>query len=234
MKTLVVMPTYNEAKSLSRTVEELLTVSQVVDVLIVDDNSPDGTAAIADSLAVSNPRVSVIHRANKLGLGPAYLDGFDHAFSNDYEVVVEMDADGSHRAEDFSRLLAEIQQFDLVIGSRWVAGGNVQNWPVFRLILSRFGNLYARIMLGTRIKDMTSGFRAYRANFLKQLIAEPVSSQGYSFQVELAYRASRIGRVKEVPITFVERTEGSSKMTLSIVFEALAKIQLWSFRRFLG
>ena len=228
------MPTYNEAKSLSRTVEELLTVSQVVDVLIVDDNSPDGTAAIADSLAVSNPRVSVIHRANKLGLGPAYLDGFDNAFSNDYEVVVEMDADGSHRAEDLSRLLSEIQQFDLVIGSRWVAGGNVQNWPVFRLILSRFGNLYARIMLGTRIKDMTSGFRAYRANFLKQLIAEPVSSQGYSFQVELAYRASRIGRVKEVPITFVERTEGSSKMTLTIVFEALAKIQLWSFRRFLG
>lgn len=228
------MPTYNEAKSLSRTVEELLTVSQVVDVLIVDDNSPDGTAAIADSLAVSNPRVSVIHRANKLGLGPAYLQGFDHAFSNGYEVVVEMDADGSHRAENLSRLLAEIQQFDLVIGSRWVAGGNVQNWPVFRLILSRFGNLYARIMLGTRIKDMTSGFRAYRANFLKQLIAEPVSSQGYSFQVELAYRASKIGRVREVPITFVERTEGSSKMTFSIVFEALAKIQLWSFRRFLG
>ena len=228
------MPTYNEAKSLSRTVEELLTVSQVVDVLIVDDNSPDGTAAIADSLAVSNPRVSVIHRENKLGLGPAYLDGFDHGFSNDYEVVVEMDADGSHRAEDLSRLLAEIQQFDLVIGSRWVAGGNVQNWPVFRLILSRFGNLYARIMLGTQIMDMTSGFRAYRANFLQQLIAEPVSSQGYSFQVELAYRASRIGRVREVPITFVERTEGSSKMTLSIVFEALGKIQLWSFRRFLG
>jgi dolichol-phosphate mannosyltransferase len=234
LKALVVMPTYNEAKSLSRTVEELLTVSQVVDVLIVDDNSPDGTAAIANSLAVSNPRVSVIHRANKLGLGPAYLQGFDHAFSNHYEVVVEMDADGSHRAEDLSRLLAEIQQFDLVIGSRWVAGGNVQNWPVFRLILSRFGNLYARIMLGTRIKDMTSGFRAYRANFLKQLIAEPVSSQGYSFQVELAYRASKIGRVREVPITFVERTEGSSKMTFSIVFEALAKIQLWSFRRFLG
>ena len=203
-------------------------------MLIVDDNSPDGTAAIANSLAVSNPRVSVIHRANKLGLGPAYLQGFDHAFSNHYEVVVEMDADGSHRAEDLSRLLAEIQQFDLVIGSRWVAGGNVQNWPVFRLILSRFGNLYARIMLGTRIKDMTSGFRAYRANFLKQLIAEPVSSQGYSFQVELAYRASKIGRVREVPITFVERTEGSSKMTFSIVFEALAKIQLWSFRRFLG
>jgi glycosyltransferase involved in cell wall biosynthesis len=229
-----VMPTYNEAKSLTRTVEELLSVAKAVDVLIVDDNSPDGTAEIADSLMRSNPRVKVIHRANKLGLGPAYLKGFAYAFANNFEVVVEMDADGSHLAEELSRLLAEIPNYDLVIGSRWVAGGSVQNWPLSRLILSRFGNLYARLMLGTHIKDMTSGYRAYRASFLKQLIADPVSSQGYSFQVELAYRGSKLGSVKEVPITFVERTEGTSKMTPSIVFEALAKIQLWSFRRFFG
>lgn len=234
MKTLVVMPTYNEAKSLARTVEELLSVTQTVDVLIVDDNSPDGTAAIADSLVRSYPRLKVIHRDSKLGLGPAYLEGFEYAFANGYEVVVEMDADGSHRAEDLSKLLLEIQHSDLVIGSRWVAGGSVQNWPIFRLILSRFGNLYAKLMLGTRIKDMTSGYRAYRASFLRQLVSEPVSSEGYSFQVELAYRATKLGVVKEVPITFVERTQGSSKMTISIVFEALAKIQLWSFRRFFG
>lgn len=234
MKTLVVMPTYNEAKSLARTVEELLSVSQTVDVLIVDDNSPDGTAAIADSLVRSYPRLKVIHRDSKLGLGPAYLEGFEYAFANRYEVVVEMDADGSHRAEDLSKLLLEIQHSDLVIGSRWVAGGSVQNWPIFRLILSRFGNLYAKLMLGTRIKDMTSGYRAYRASFLRQLVSEPVSSEGYSFQVELAYRATKLGVVTEVPITFVERTQGSSKMTISIVFEALAKIQLWSFRRFFG
>ena len=231
MKTLVVMPTYNEAKSLTRTVEELLSVVEGVDVLIVDDNSPDGTAQIADSLALGNPRVKVLHRGRKQGLGPAYLEGFNHAFDNEYNTVVEMDADGSHRAEDLSKLLVEIHHADLVIGSRWIAGGSVQNWPLSRMFLSRFGNLYARVMLGTSIRDMTSGFRAYRVDFLKKLIADPVSSQGYSFQVELAYRAAKSGQVTEVPITFVERTEGSSKMTLRIVFEALVKIQLWAFRR---
>jgi len=231
LKTLVVMPTYNEAKSLTRTVEELLSVVEGVDVLIVDDNSPDGTAQIADSLARGNPRVMVLHRSSKQGLGPAYLEGFNHAFDKKYDTVVEMDADGSHRAEDLSKLLVGIHDSDLVIGSRWIVGGSVQNWPLSRMILSRFGNLYARVMLGTRIRDMTSGFRAYRADFLNKLIADPVSSQGYSFQVELAYRAAKSGQVSEVPITFVERTEGSSKMTLSIVFEALVKIQLWAFRR---
>ena len=231
MRTLVVMPTFNEAKSLTRTVEELLSAVKRVDVLIVDDNSPDGTAQVADSLALGNPRVKVLRRASKQGLGPAYLEGFKHAFENKYDTVVEMDADGSHRPEDLLKLLAEVQHADLAIGSRWIAGGRVQNWPIPRLFLSRFGNLYARLMLGTSIKDMTSGFRAYRAEFLRELIVDPVSSQGYSFQVELAYRAAKSGRVKEVPITFVERTQGSSKMTLRIVFEALVKIQLWAFRR---
>lgn len=231
MKTLVVMPTYNEAKSLAGTVEGLLVQASGFDLLIVDDNSQDGTARIADSLSLKHGRVSVLHRPQKLGLGPAYLDGFRHAFAEGYEVVVEMDADGSHRAEDLEGLLLAIQNADLVIGSRWITGGSVQNWPLSRQLLSKFGNLYARVLLGTKIHDMTSGFRAYRAEFLKGLVSEPVSSQGYSFQVELAYRASREGVVREVPITFVERTQGRSKMTLKIVLEALLKIQLWGIKR---
>jgi dolichol-phosphate mannosyltransferase len=228
------MPTFNEAKSLSSTVEGLLIQVGEVDVLIVDDNSQDGTGAIADSLALKHTRVSVLHRPLKQGLGPAYVDGFSYAFSKGYEVVVEMDADGSHQAQDLPEILLALPGADLVIGSRWTQGGSVQNWPISRLFLSRFGNLYARLMLGTRIFDMTSGFRAYRASFLKTIVAETVSSQGYSFQVELAYRAAKTGVVKEVPITFVERAEGSSKMTLRIVIEALIKIQIWGIRRLFG
>jgi dolichol-phosphate mannosyltransferase len=145
-----------------------------------------------------------------------------------------MDADGSHQASDLTRILGEIRNSDLVIGSRWIKGGSVQNWPVGRLFLSRFGNLYARLMLGTHIFDMTSGFRAFKASFLKELVSSPVASQGYSFQIELAYRASTAGIVKEVPITFVERAEGRSKMTLGIVIEALLKIQLWGVKRILA
>jgi dolichol-phosphate mannosyltransferase len=228
------MPTFNEAMSVSLTVEGLLNEVGDVDVLIVDDNSTDGTAGIADSLEVSHSRVHVLHRQFKLGLGPAYIDGFRFAFSNGYEVVVEMDADGSHQAHDLSGILPALRDADLVIGSRWIEGGSVQNWPISRLFLSRLGNLYARLMLGTRIYDMTSGFRAYRASFLEKLVTEPVSSQGYSFQVELAYRATKAGVVKEVPITFVERTEGKSKMTFAIVIEALVKIQIWGIRRIFG
>jgi dolichol-phosphate mannosyltransferase len=228
------MPTYNEAKSLASTVEGLLAEIAGVAVLVVDDNSQDGTAAIADLLAINNSRVSVLHRPTKQGLGPAYIDGFRHAFANSYEVVVEMDADGSHQASDLQKILLATTDADLVIGSRWIPGGSVQNWPITRVLLSKFGNLYARLMLGTSIFDMTSGFRAYQSSFLQKLIAAPVSSQGYSFQVELAYRAAKTGVVKEVPITFVERTEGRSKMTLGIVIEALLKIKLWGIRRLFG
>lgn len=233
-KVLVIIPTFNEANSLSSTVEGLLSEVSGVDVLIVDDGSQDGTADLADSIAANEARVKVLHRESKLGLGPAYIAGFRYAFANNYEVVVEMDADGSHQASDLQKILSAIQDADLVIGSRWVPGGSVQNWPVVRLFLSRFGNLYARLLLGTRIHDMTSGFRAYRAKFLEKIISTPVSSQGYSFQVELAYRAAYTGIVKEVPITFVERSEGKSKMTLGIVVEALLKIQLWGIRRLFG
>jgi dolichol-phosphate mannosyltransferase len=228
------MPTYNEAQSIASTVEGLLAEVVGVDVLIVDDNSLDGTPKIADSLSMTHPRVSVLHRPLKQGLGPAYIDGFRYAFSNGYQVVVEMDADGSHQASDLTSILGEMNNADLVIGSRWIKEGSVQNWPVSRLFLSRFGNLYARLILGTHIFDMTSGFRAFKAGFLEDLISSPVASQGYSFQVELAYRASKSGVVKEVPITFVERAEGRSKMTLGIVVEALVKIQIWGIKRIFG
>jgi dolichol-phosphate mannosyltransferase len=228
------MPTFQEANSLVATIEGLLSEVPGVDILVVDDNSQDGTAQIADSLAAKHDRVAVLHRASKQGLGPAYIEGFRYAFTNNYDSVVEMDADGSHQASDLPRLLVANREADLVIGSRWIAGGSVQNWPYSRLFLSKFGNLYARLMLGTRIFDMTSGFRVYKSEFLKKLISSPVSSQGYSFQVELAYRASKTGVVREVPITFIERAEGRSKMTFGIVLEALIKIQLWGIRRFFG
>ena len=234
MKTLVVMPTYNEAHSLASTVQSVLVEVPSVDVLIVDDSSKDGTAEIANSLAKNHSRVTVLHRPSKQGLGPAYIDGFRHAFANDYQVVVEMDADGSHQALDLVGILDATKEADLVIGSRWISGGIVQNWPVHRLMISRFGNLYARLMLGTQIFDMTSGFRAYRANFLEALISIPLSSHGYSFQVELAHRAANAGVVAEVPITFIERADGKSKMTIGIVLEALIKIQLWGIKRLFG
>ena len=231
MKYLVVIPTYNEAETIAETVSQVLEVVPELSVLVVDDSSPDGTAAIVKESFADQPRVHVLTRELKQGLGLAYLDGFQWAFINGFDAIVEMDADGSHRASDLASLLEAANSADLVIGSRWVRGGEVENWPWFRKLISRIGNRYAKAMLGTEILDMTSGFRVYRAGFLQQLISEPVSSHGYSFQVELAYRASRTGSVVEVPITFVERVNGKSKMTLAIVLEALTKVTFWGIRR---
>ena len=231
MKYIVVIPTYNEAETIAETVSQVLEVVPELSVLVVDDSSPDGTAAIVKESFADQPRVHVLTRELKQGLGLAYLDGFQWAFINGFDAIVEMDADGSHRASDLASLLEAANSADLVIGSRWVRGGEVENWPWFRKLISRIGNRYAKAMLGTEILDMTSGFRVYRAGFLQQLISEPVSSHGYSFQVELAYRASRTGSVVEVPITFVERVNGKSKMTLAIVLEALTKVTFWGIRR---
>ena len=231
MKYLVVIPTYNEARTIAETVSLVLAVKSELSVLVVDDTSPDGTAAIVRESIADQPRVHLLTRSQKQGLGLAYLEGFQWAFSEGFDFVVEMDADGSHRASDLASLLDASTKADLVIGSRWVRGGEVENWPWFRKLISRIGNRYAKAMLGTEILDMTSGFRVYRAGFLQQLISEPVSSHGYSFQVELAYRASRTGSVVEVPITFVERVNGKSKMTLAIVLEALTKVTFWGIRR---
>ena len=229
---LVVMPTYREALTLETAVRELFVHNADVDLLIVDDNSPDGTGALAEALARDDQRISVLHREQKQGLGPAYLAGFAWGTSRGYEFLIEMDADGSHRAIDLPRLIAAAPNADLVIGSRWVPGGSVVNWPLHRRLISRIGNLYVNIMLGVGVKDMTAGFRVFRASFLNRLELADVAAYGYSFQVEMAWRSIMAGgRVVEVPITFVEREFGQSKMTMGIVAEALWLVTKWGLRR---
>jgi len=232
VSALVIMPTYNEAESITRILSHLLETVPDVDVLIVDDNSPDGTGNIADQMAAENSRVKVLHRTEKNGLGPAYLAGFAWGFERGYEYLIEMDADGSHRAEDLNRMLAAAPGTDLVIGSRWVKGGKVVNWPLSRQIISRTGNIYARLMLRAGINDITAGFRVFRAEFLKSLDLAAVASAGYSFQVEMAWRSFQAkGRIVEVPITFIERETGYSKMSQRIVFEALWRVTVWGITR---
>ena len=232
MKTLVIMPTYREVETLQAAVESLFKHNSGVDLLIVDDNSPDGTGELADQLAAADSRVRVMHREAKQGLGPAYIAGFKLGAQLGYEFMVEMDADGSHRAQDLPKLLAAAPENDLVIGSRWIAGGRVVNWPLHRKAISRIGNLYVRIMLGTKVRDMTAGFRVYRTGFLMGLDLGAVSAAGYSFQVEMAWKSLLAGaRTLEVPITFIEREHGRSKMTSSIVLEALLLVTQWGLSR---
>jgi dolichol-phosphate mannosyltransferase len=228
------MPTYNELENLSHSVEELFQHNPKVDLLIVDDNSPDGTGKLAEQIAAREKRVHVLHRSQKEGLGPAYIAGFDYAFKMNYQFVVEMDADGSHRAVDLPKLINAVEQMDLVIGSRWVSGGSVLNWPLHRKTISKLGNLYTRMLLNTPVRDMTAGFRIYRTEFLKKLDLDSISSHGYSFQVEMAWRSIQLNaRVREVPITFIERAQGASKMTGAIVAEALWLVTKWGLGRFL-
>lgn len=234
MKTLVIMPTYNEAANIEATIKSLFFSNPEVHLLVVDDNSPDGTAAIVKQLTNQDSRIHLLVRESKQGIGPAYLAGFSWGLNQKYELVVEMDADGSHRPEDLRSMLMEVESCDAVIGSRWIDGGRIINWPKYRELISRSGNWYAAFMLGTGIRDMTSGFRVYRAELIRKLDFSSVSSQGYSFQIELAMLASSIGKVKEVPICFVERVNGQSKMTLGIVIEALIKTTVWGFRRLIG
>lgn len=232
MKTLVIMPTYNESGNLEKNVDLLFRFNQNVNLLIVDDNSPDGTGQLADELASKNKKISVLHRKQKDGLGAAYLAGFVWGMENNFEYLVEMDADGSHRAEDLPKLLAVAQGSDLVIGSRYISGGKTLNWPFYRRWLSKGGNIYAQIMLGGKIKDMTAGFRVFSVEFLKQLNLNGINARGYSFQIEMAHRTIRSnGKVSEVPITFVEREVGTSKMSSAIVLEALLLITKFGFQR---
>jgi dolichol-phosphate mannosyltransferase len=229
-RILVIIPTYNEQLTLPSIVERVRASVPVAEVLIADDNSPDGTGAIADGLAASDPNLHVMHRRGKEGLGAAYLAGFAWALDNDYDVVVEMDADGSHQPEQLPALLDALSDADLVLGSRWVPGGGVENWPRSREILSRGGNFYTRAVLGIPLKDATGGYRAFRADALRRLDLQEVASQGYCFQVDLAWRAVQRGmRVVEVPILFVERTAGTSKMSQRIVVEALWRVTVWGF-----
>lgn len=234
-RVLVIVPTYNEALNIGDAVEGILAHVPYAHVLVADDNSPDGTGALADAMSARDERVHVLHRPGKEGLGAAYLDGFRWALARDYDIVVEMDADGSHRPEDLPALLdvlASDASIGLVLGSRWVPGGQVVNWPRHRLLLSRGGNLYTKAMLGLPLADATGGFRAFRAETLRALDLSSVQSQGYCFQVDLARRAVSAGvGVREVPITFVERQQGDSKMNGAIVREALWRVTLWGAQR---
>ncbi|AXT84956.1 dolichol-phosphate mannosyltransferase [Aeromicrobium sp. A1-2] len=233
MRTLVVIPTYNEAQNLAWIVEQVRLHQPEVDILVADDGSPDGTGEIADALAVAHSGVHVMHRGSKQGLGSAYRAGFAWGIERDYDVLVEMDADGSHRAEDLGRLLeASADGADLVLGSRWVPGGGVVNWPWYRRLISRGGTFYARLMLGIPIKDATGGFRAFRRATLERLPLDEVASQGYCFQIDMTRRVLGAGMaIVEVPITFVERERGESKMSAGIVREALWRVTMWGLAR---
>ncbi|GAA1979718.1 polyprenol monophosphomannose synthase [Microbacterium pumilum] len=227
-RTLVILPTYNELENLEGVVRRLQQSAPDVDILIVDDNSPDGTGWLADRLSDELRNVHVSHRVVRAGLGGAYLEGFAWALRQGYDLIVESDADGSHRPEDLPRLLVAIENSDLVVGSRWVEGGKVENWPISRRLLSRAGSAYARVMLDIPLRDVTGGYRAYRASALLALKLESVNSQGYCFQIELLWRAVCAGlRVREVPITFSDRILGASKMRGRIVIEAMWRVTMW-------
>jgi dolichol-phosphate mannosyltransferase len=231
-KVLVVIPTYNELENLPIIVAGVRAAAPDVHILIADDNSPDGTGEVADGLATKDNAVQVLHRANKSGLGAAYLEAFQWAKTNEFDVVVEMDADGSHSPADLVKILAALTNSDVVLGSRWVKGGQVVNWPRSRELLSRGGNLYTRLWLGIPLKDATGGFRAYRMTALAKIDVSKVESQGYCFQVDMAWRAVRSGlRIIEVPITFVEREFGESKMNQAIVKEALWRVTQWGLAK---
>ncbi|HYO86525.1 MAG TPA: polyprenol monophosphomannose synthase [Dermatophilaceae bacterium] len=230
-RVLVLMPTYNERDNLPDLVRRVRAATPEVDILVLDDNSPDGTGAVADELAAHDARVWALHRAGKEGLGKAYLDGFRWGLDRGYDALVEMDADGSHRPEHLPQLLAAARNADVVIGSRWVPGGEVINWPAHRKALSLGGNLYIRVLLGVTVRDATAGYRVYRASALRSLDLAAVQSHGYCFQVDLTWKAVRAGlRVVEVPISFVERQVGDSKMSGSIIAESMLNVTGWGVR----
>jgi dolichol-phosphate mannosyltransferase len=230
-QVLVVVPTYDERENIEPILARVRAAVPAAHVLVADDNSPDGTGEIADELAATDDHVHVLHREGKQGLGAAYLAGFAWGLERGYDVLVEMDADGSHQPEQLPRLLEALHEADLVLGSRWVPGGQVVNWPVHRKLISVGGTTYARLALGVPIHDVTGGYRAFRASTLRALDLHDVASQGYCFQIDLAWRAVQRGlRVVEVPITFVERERGQSKMNGTIVRESLVRVSAWGAR----
>lgn len=229
-RALVIIPTYNEKANVTRIVEAALSQDPSLDVLVIDDASPDGTGAIADSIAAASPRVHVLHREGKLGLGTAYIAGFRWALDRDYAYVFEMDADFSHNPDRLPKFLEAIKEADLVIGSRYQDGNvNVVNWPMSRLFLSYSANIYARTITGLPIYDCTAGFRCFRRKVLETLNLQAVRSNGYAFQVEMAFRAYKAGfRIKEIPIIFIDRTHGASKMSKQIMWEGV--VMCWRLR----
>ncbi|HEX5028797.1 MAG TPA: polyprenol monophosphomannose synthase [Gaiellaceae bacterium] len=236
-RAILCLPTYNERENLEAMIEALGAVldTERDAVLVIDDGSPDGTGEIADRLASEHPWVSVLHRTSKEGIGPAYVAGFRKALAEGAELVLEMDCDFSHDPSDVPRLVAASEDADLVLGSRYAQGGGTANWGLLRRVVSRGGCLYAQILLGMRVRDLTGGFKCFRRAALEAIDLDALSAHGYAFQIETTYRIHRAGlRIQEVPITFVERRAGSSKMTGSIVAEAMWKVPLLRLRALTG
>jgi dolichol-phosphate mannosyltransferase len=236
-KILIIIPTFNEVESLPILIRDIQGGLGSTDILVVDDGSTDGTSDAVRSIGEKSRdgQINLLQRNKKMGLGSAYIDGFRWGFNRSYEYLIEMDADGSHRPDDLMQLLNEVKrnpETDLIIGSRWVQGGSVQDWPKHRECLSRVANKYAAFMLRSNVKDMTSGFRVYRGAALKELDLTSVQSQGYCFQIEMTKKVlANNGSISELPITFVERKFGVSKMSLRIVFEAMVRVTLWGFTK---
>jgi dolichol-phosphate mannosyltransferase len=229
MKTLVVIPTYNEAKNIKRLIEEIFKLDLDINILIIDDNSPDGTGNIVEELVKRDHKINLIKREGKMGLGTAYVAGFKYAIENKYDYVFEMDADFSHDPKEIPNFLEKIKEYDLVIGSRYIKGVNVVNWPLRRLILSYGANIYTRFITGIPIKDSTSGYKCYRREVLESIDLNSIHSGGYSFQIEMNYKTWKKNfKIAEIPIIFVDRTEGKSKMSKKIVREAIYLV--WKLR----
>jgi len=225
----MIVPTYNEKENIARLIGQLRTLEGDVHVLVVDDNSPDGTGEIADQYAARDSRIHALHRSGKLGLGTAYLESFRYALANDYELIQQMDCDFSHDPHDLPRMFEAIKEADLVLGSRNVKGGGTKNWPWYRKLISRGGSFYARTILGIHVRDVTGGFKCWRREVLQAIDLDAIESNGYSFQIEMTWRAIQAGfRVKEIPIIFSDRELGKSKMQSSIVFEAMG--MCWKLR----
>ncbi len=222
MKSLIIVPTYNELENIRRLLPELMALDPDIRVLVVDDNSPDGTGRLADEMAAENERISVLHRPEKQGLGSAYVAGFRYAVQQDVDCVFEMDADFSHDPAMIPRFIEEIASCDVVIGSRYISGINVVNWPMSRLLLSYFANIYTRVVTGMTIRDTTSGFKCFRREVLERIDLDSVRSDGYAFQIEMNFRCWRKGyRVREIPIIFVDRRSGTSKLSRGVINEAV-------------
>lgn len=229
MKAIVIIPTYNEIHNIQKLLLDLLNMYPTLDILVVDDNSPDGTAQYVEEVGAKEPRVKIIKRERKMGLGTAYVAGFKYALSNGYEAAIEMDADYSHDPKELQRFLEKIKEYDLIIGSRYIHGVRVINWPIRRLLLSYFANLYTRIITGMPVKDGTGGFKCFRRIVLESIDLNAIHSNGYSFQIEMNYKAWKKGfRLLEVPITFTDRVQGTSKMSKKIVREAI--VMVWKLR----
>lgn len=235
MKCLVIIPTYNEKGNISPIISQIVEIDPALDVLVIDDNSPDGTGQLVDQICAQNNRVNAIHRPGKMGLGTAYVTGFKWALDKGYDLICEMDADFSHPPKVLKVFLEKIREYDLVIGSRYLNGVNVVNWPLKRLLLSYFANIYARIVTGVPVRDLTSGFKCYRREVLEAIKLDRIRSNGYAFQIEMHFNAHYKGfRVVEVPIIFEERKVGQSKMSKKIIYEAAWMVWRLQLMRLMG